>query len=319
MDVRALVYHRNNLPRGTRKRSLLKRVLMNYQLYLFLLPTVAWYIIFCYGPMYGIQIAFKDFNGAFGILGSPWVGLKHFRNFFSSYYITVLLRNTIILSLYSLAASFPFPIILALMLKEVKNDKFRRLVQTTTYAPHFISTVVLVGMIKLMLSPRFGVVNLLLQAVGFEAKNYLAISPYFRHIYVWSGIWQNVGWGSIIYLAALSQVNPEHHEAAMIDGAGRLRRIWHINIPAIIPTMSILLILRAGSVMSVGFEKVFLMQNDLILDRAEVISTYIYRRGLLNANYSFASAVGLFNNVVNFLMLLIVNGITRKLSETTLF
>lgn len=319
MDVRALVYHRNNLPRGTRKRSLSKRVLMNYQLYLFLLPTVAWYIIFCYGPMYGIQIAFKDFNGAFGILGSPWVGLKHFRNFFSSYYITVLLRNTIILSLYSLAASFPFPIILALMLKEVKNDKFRRLVQTTTYAPHFISTVVLVGMIKLMLSPRFGVVNLLLQAVGFEAKNYLAISPYFRHIYVWSGIWQNVGWGSIIYLAALSQVNPEHHEAAMIDGAGRLRRIWHINIPAIIPTMSILLILRAGSVMSVGFEKVFLMQNDLILDRAEVISTYIYRRGLLNANYSFASAVGLFNNVVNFLMLLIVNGITRKLSETTLF
>jgi putative aldouronate transport system permease protein len=319
MDVRALVYHRNNLPRGTRKRSLLKRVLMNYQLYLFLLPTVAWYIIFCYGPMYGIQIAFKDFNGAFGILGSPWVGLKHFRNFFSSYYITVLLRNTIILSLYSLAASFPFPIILALMLKEVKNDKFRRLVQTTTYAPHFISTVVLVGMIKLMLSPRFGVVNQLLQAVGFEAKNYLAISPYFRHIYVWSGIWQNVGWGSIIYLAALSQVNPEHHEAAMIDGAGRLRRIWHINIPAIIPTMSILLILRAGSVMSVGFEKVFLMQNDLILDRAEVISTYIYRRGLLNANYSFASAVGLFNNVVNFLMLLIVNGITRKLSETTLF
>lgn len=319
MDVRALVYHRNNLPRGTRKRSLLKRVLMNYQLYLFLLPTVAWYIIFCYGPMYGIQIAFKDFNGAFGILGSPWVGLKHFRNFFSSYYITVLLRNTIILSLYSLAASFPFPIILALMLKEVKNDKFRRLVQTTTYAPHFISTVVLVGMIKLMLSPRFGVVNQLLQAVGFEAKNYLAISPYFRHIYVWSGIWQNVGWGSMIYLAALSQVNPEHHEAAMIDGAGRLRRIWHINIPAIIPTMSILLILRAGSVMSVGFEKVFLMQNDLILDRAEVISTYIYRRGLLNANYSFASAVGLFNNVVNFLMLLIVNGITRKLSETTLF
>ena len=318
MDVRALVYHRNNLPRGTRKRSLLKRVLMNYQLYLFLLPTVAWYIIFCYGPMYGIQIAFKDFNEAFGILGSPWVGLKHFRNFFSSYYITVLLRNTIILSLYSLAASFPFPIILALMLKEVKNDKFRRLVQTTTMLP-FISTVVLVGMIKLMLSPRFGVVNQLLQAVGFEAKNYLAISPYFRHIYVWSGIWQNVGWGSIIYLAALSQVNPEHHEAAMIDGAGRLRRIWHINIPAIIPTMSILLILRAGSVMSVGFEKVFLMQNDLILDRAEVISTYIYRRGLLNANYSFASAVGLFNNVVNFLMLLIVNGITRKLSETTLF
>lgn len=318
MGTNTLANHRNNYPRIS-KRSLLTRILLNYQLYLFLLPTVVWYAIFCYGPMYGIQIAFKDFNGAFGILGSPWVGLKHFRNFFGSHYIVVLLRNTIILSLYSLAASFPFPIILALMLKEVKSDKFRRLVQTTTYAPHFISTVVLVGMIKLMLSPRFGVVNQLLQAVGFEAKNYLAISSYFRHIYVWSGIWQNVGWGSIIYLAALSQVNPEHHEAAMIDGAGRLRRIWHINIPAIIPTMSILLILRAGSVMSVGFEKVFLMQNDLILDRAEVISTYIYRRGLINANYSFASAVGLFNNVVNFLMLLIVNGITRKLGETSLF
>lgn len=306
-------------PRNTETRSLPKRILMNYQLYLFLLPALVWYAIFCYGPIYGIQIAFKDFNGAFGIRGSPWVGFKHFRNFFNSYYIWVLLRNTVFLSLYSLIAGFPLPIILALMLKEVNSERYRRLIQTISYAPHFISTVVLVGMLKLMLAPSYGVINNLMVAVGLEPKNYMSISAYFRHIYVWSGIWQNLGWNSIIYLATLSLVNPEHHEAAMIDGAGRLRRIWYINIPTIVPTMSIILILNAGSIMSVGFEKVFLMQNDLILDRAEVISTFVYKRGLIHPNFSFASAVGLFNNVVNFLMLLIVNYIARRLSETSLF
>lgn len=300
------------------RRSLKKRVLMNYQMYLFLVPTLVWYAIFLYGPMYGIQIAFKDFNGAFGILGSPWVGFKHFRSFFNSYYIWPLIKNTVFISFYSLAAGFPIPIILALMLKEVNSDRYRKFIQTVTYAPHFISTVVLVGMITLILSPTHGIVNTILKALGFEAKNFMAMSSMFRHIYVWSGIWQNMGWSSIIYLAALSTVDPEQHESAMIDGASRLKRIWYINIPVLVPTMVIILILRAGSIMSVGFEKVLLMQNDLNKDVADVISTYVYDRGLIKQNFSFASAVGLFNNIVNFILLILVNGITRRLGETSL-
>jgi putative aldouronate transport system permease protein len=301
------------------KNSVRKRIRKNYEMYLFLLPAVVWYVLFQYGPMYGVQIAFRDFSGSFGIWGSPWVGFKHFRNFFNSYYFWPLLRNTLFLSLYSLVAGFPIPILLALMLNELKNYKFRKLVQTVTYAPHFISTVVMVGMIIIVLSPRYGVVNMALRALGMEAKYFMTDPGMFRHIYVWSGIWQRAGWGSIIYLAALSAVDPEQHEAAIIDGAGRLQRIWYINIPVLLPTMTILLILNLGSVMNVGFEKVLLMQNDLIMDTADVISTYVYRRGLLRAEFSFASAIGMFNNIVNFTLLIIVNGITRRISETSLF
>jgi len=306
-------------PRLKSRIAVRKRIKKNYEMYLFLLPAVIWYVLFQYGPMYGVQIAFRDFNGSFGIWGSPWVGFKHFRNFFSSYYFWPLLRNTLLLSLYSLVAGFPIPILLALMLNELKNYKYRKLVQTVTYAPHFISTVVMVGMIIIVLSPRYGIVNTAMRALGMETKYFMTDPGMFRHIYVWSGIWQRAGWGSIIYLAALSAVDPEQHEAAIIDGAGRLQRIWYINIPVLLPTMTILLILNLGSVMNVGFEKVLLMQNDLIMDTADVISTYVYRRGLLRAEFSFASAIGMFNNVVNFTLLIIVNGITRKISETSLF
>ena len=300
-------------------KLLLKRILKNYEAYLFLIPTLIFFTVFSYGPLYGVQIAFRNFNGALGIWGSRWVGLRHFANFFDSYYFWTLIRNTVTLSLYSLAAGFPMPIIFALMLNEVKNIKYKRFVQTVTYAPHFISMVVIVGIITIILSPSSGIVNHVIKSMGFEPIYFIAKPSMFRHIYVWSGIWQNVGWGSIIYLAALASVDMEQHEAAVIDGASRLQRIRHINIPAILPTMVILLILQGGTIMSVGFEKVLLMQNDLNMPTSDVISTYVYRRGLINADFSFATAVGLFNSIINFMFLLIFNYVSRKVNETSLF
>lgn len=301
------------------KKSLWQRIIVNYEMYLFLLPAIIYFVIFKYGPLYGLQIAFKDFNGALGIWGSKWVGLKHFKNFFSSYYFWLLLRNTIILSVYSLVAGFPIPIILALMLNEVKNYKYKKFVQTVTYAPHFISTVVLVGTIVIILSPMYGLVNQILVFLGMEPQSFMTNQKLFRHIYVWSGVWQNMGWGSIIYIASLSSVDPQQYEAAIIDGASRLQRIWYINIPVLTPIMTILLILNAGSIMNVSFEKVLLMQNDLIMDVSDVISTYVYRRGLIRAEFSFSAAIGLFNNIANFILLMIVNGVVRKLGENSLF
>ena len=301
------------------KKTLWKRIAVNYEMYFFLLPAIVYYIIFHYGPLYGLQIAFKDFNGALGIWGSKWVGLKHFNNFFSSYYFWLLIKNTLVLSIYSLIAGFPMPIILALMLNEVKSNKYKKFVQTVTYAPHFISTVVLVGTIVIIFSPTYGLVNQMLKLLGMEVQSFMTNPKLFRHIYVWSGVWQSTGWGSIIYIASLSSVDHEQYEAATIDGASRIQRIRYINIPVLIPIMTILLIMNAGSIMNVGFEKVLLMQNDLIMDVADVISTYVYRRGLIRAEFSFSSAIGLFNNVANFILLMIVNGITRKLGETSLF
>lgn len=308
----------NSRTTGT-KNALSKKILKNYELYLFLLPAVIYYLIFAYGPLYGLQIAFKDFNGSLGIWGSRWVGLKHFKNFFDSYYFGLLIKNTLAISIYSILAGFPIPIIIALMLNEVRNAKYKKFIQTVIYAPHFISTVVLVGVVIILLSPTYGLVNIALKGLGFESKSFMTDPNAFRHIYVWSGIWQNAGWNSIIYIAALSSIDTSMYEAATIDGANRLQRIWYINIPSIIPTMLILLILNTGSVMNVGFEKIFLMQNDLNSTTSDVISTYIYRRGLLNADYSFSTVVGLFNNVINFILLITVNAITRKFSETSLF
>lgn len=296
-----------------------KKILKDYELYLFILPAIVWYAIFAYGPLYGLQIAFKDFNGALGIWGSKWVGLKHLESFANSYYFWHLIKNTLLVSFYSLTVGFPIPIILSLMLNEVRQLKYKKFVQTVIYAPHFISIVVLVGMLFIFLSPSQGIVNFALEALGFDAKSFMTDQYAFRHIYVWSGVWQNSGWGTIIYLAALSGVSPDLHESSVIDGANRLQRIWYINIPAIIPTIVIILILNVGSIMNVGFEKTFLMQNDLNLDTSEVIATYIYKRGLINANFSFSAAVGLFNNVINFILLIIVNAISRKLNETSLF
>ena len=291
----------------------------HWELYLFLIPALAWFIIFRYGPMYGLQIAFRNFNGALGIWGSKWVGLKHFEKFFHSYYFWPLLRNTLILSCYQLLAGFPLPILLALMLNEMRVQKYKKVVQTVAYAPHFISMIVLVGTIKIIFGSSTGLAAVLLGKIGLSYSNILVDPGAFRHVYVWSGIWQNVGWSAIVYLASLSAVDPEQHEAAIIDGASRLQRIWYINLPVIIPIMTILLILNSGHIMSIGFEKVLLLQNDLIMDTADVISTYVYRRGLLHSEFSFSSAVGLFNNVANFAILMLVNFICRRISGSSLF
>lgn len=301
------------------RQSLGARMLKNWQLYLMFLPVLAFFLIFHYAPMYGVQIAFKDFSGAKGIMGSPWVGFKHFQRFFNSFNFGEVIWNTLSISLYSLVVGFPVPILLALMLNEVRCKWFKKTVQTVTYAPYFISTVVMVGMITLFLSPSAGIFNQARQALGLETINYMYEPKYFKTIYVITGVWQNAGWGSIIYLSALGGVDPALHEAAMVDGASRLKRIWHINLPAILPTISIMLIMNCGSLMSVGFEKIFLMMNDLNRSSAEVISTYVYKTGLLKSQYSFSAAIGLFNSVINFIMLFTVNTIVKKMDQTSLF
>lgn len=302
-----------------RTRRLYIAAKRHWQLYLLIAPVLVYFLIFHYLPMYGVQIAFKDFIGTKGIWGSPWVGWKHFERFFDSFFFWRLLKNTIGISLYELAVGFPIPIVLALMINEVRSSPFRRFVQTVTYAPHFLSTVVLVGMVVIFLSPTTGIVNQAIEAFGGQPTYFMTEPNWFKSIYVFSGVWQQMGWSSIIYLAALSGIDPQLHEAARVDGASRLRRIWHINLPGIRPTIIILLILNVGSVMGVGFEKVFLMQNSLNMEASDVISTYVYRSGILGSQYSFASAVGLFNSVVNFMLLVMVNRMARRLNQTSLW
>ncbi|CAG7629910.1 putative multiple-sugar transport system permease YteP [Paenibacillus solanacearum] len=298
---------------------LLKSIRKNWELYALFTPVLAYFIVFEYAPMYGVQIAFKDFIATKGIWGSPWVGLKHFQRFFDSFYFWRLIRNTLGIGLYQLVVGFPVPILLALMINEVRSSKFRRFIQTITYAPHFLSTVVVVGMIMMFLSPQGGMINLLIQAFGGQPISFMTEPGWFKSVFVLSGVWQQMGWSSIIYLAALAGVDPQLHEAARVDGAGRLKRIWHINLPHLMPTIVVLLILNVGSILGVGFEKVFLMQNNLNMEASDVISTNVYRSGILGAQYSFSAAVGLFNSVVNFIMLITVNRIARKLSETSLW
>ena len=304
---------------GFRCSKALHRMLQDYQLYLLIAPTVAYFVIFHYLPMYGIQMAFQNFNPIRGFSGSKWVGLANFTKYVNGPYFSKTLVNTLLLSLYSMAASIPLAIIFALMLNAVPGRIFKKIVQTATYAPHFISVVVLVGMLKLFLSPNFGVVNLMLEKLGYERINFMQKSSYFRHLYVWSGIWQGLGWSTIIYLAALSGINPELHEAAIVDGASKVQRIWHIDLPGILPTIVTLLILSAGRVLSVGFEKVYLMQNNVNASTSEVISTYAYKIGIEQARYSFSATVSLFNSVINAAFLLIVNFISKKLTNSSLF
>jgi putative aldouronate transport system permease protein len=291
----------------------------NWDLYLLMFPVVVYFIIFKYAPMYGVQIAFKDFIATKGIWGSPVVGLKHFMRFFRSYHFESLIKNTVGISVYQLLVGFPIPIILALMMNEVKNQKFKKTVQTVTYAPHFLSTVVLVGMMTSMLSPRSGVINKLIKSSGMEPIYFMAEPEWFKSLYVWSGIWQNAGWNSVIYMAALSGIDIQLYEAAIVDGATKRQRMFHVTIPGILPTAITLLILNTGKIMSVGFEKVFLMQNGLNLTSSEVISTYVYKVGLVGAEYSFSTAVGLFNSIINFILLIVVNRISRKTTETSLW
>lgn len=295
-----------------------KNFMKSWQLYLFILPTLTYFIVIHYIPMYGVQIAFKDFYATRGITGSPWAGFDHFERFFNSYYFWRLLKNTLLISFYQLCL-FPLPIIFAISLNELKNGAFKKWTQTLTYAPHFISVVVVVGMIIAFLDPTTGLINNMIKFFGGEPIQFLTSPGWFRHIFVWSGEWQGLGWGAIIYLAALAGVNPELLEAAKVDGATRIQRILYVNIPAIIPTVVVLFILNIGKFMSVGFEKVLLLQNSLNSETSDVIQTFVYDAGLLQGQYSFAAAVGLFDSVINIILLITVNQIARKISDNSLW
>ena len=280
---------------------------------------IIYILIFNYMPLAGLQIAFKDFVATKGIWGSEWVGFKYFQQFFSSPMFWKLLKNTLVISLYQLVFSFPIPIILALILNYTPNQKLKKITQTATYAPHFISTVVLVGMMFVFFDPAAGIGTTILKGFGMNNPQVLTDPASFPHLYVWSAIWQTTGWSSIIYIAALSGVSPELHEAAIADGASKLQRIIYIDIPMLIPTAVILLILNCGNIMNLGFEKVYLMQNPVNMQFSEIISTYVYKRGLKDMQYSFATAVGLFNSVINFALLFSANQLSRKFGETSLW
>ena len=301
-----------------------KRIMARYwQLYLFLLPPAVYTLIFLYYPMTGVQLAFKDFDYALGIWGSPWVGLRQFRKFFSSYMFQRVMTNTLRISFLGLLAGFLLPILFALCLNCVYHPRFKRVAQTITYLPHFISTVVLVGMLKQFFNPHVGIYGIVCTFfTGSTAADLFALASAFDPLYIISGVWQSFGWGSILYLAALSGVSPELYEAATIDGATRFQRVLHVDIPAILPTIIIMLIMNAGSMLNVGFEKIYLMQTDMNLRVSEVISTFVYKRGLGsggNSDYAFSTAVGLFNNVINLILLVTVNRIAARVSETSLW
>lgn len=302
-----------------KKWSLKEDIQKRWQLYLMLLLPLAYIIVFCYIPMGGILIAFEDYSFRKGILGSDWVGLKYFKQFFTNPDMIKLLKNTLVISFYSLIVSFPAPIILALALHIIGGTKFKKFMQSLTYAPYFISTVVMVGIILQCFHLNIGIVNNLLDLVGLDRVDFMGKASYFRHIYVWSGVWQGTGYAAVIYIAALGNVDQSLVEASLIDGANRLQRIKIVEIPALKPIITIQLIMAIGGIMGVGFEKVFLMQNSLNLPVSEIISTYVYKRGLKDMQYSFATAVGLFNSVVNFILLFFANKISQKFGETSLW
>ncbi|MCM3634272.1 ABC transporter permease [Paenibacillus camelliae] len=294
------------------------RISKNWGLYLLLLPAVVLLLLFTYKPMYGVIIAFKDYNPSLGITGSPWAGFKYFEKFFNSYQFEVTLKNTLYISLYSFA-TFPIPIIFALLVNQLRHNMYRRFFQTVTYMPHFISTVVLVGIMMILLSPGNGLIGNIYRLFGAEAPNLMGSSGLFSSLYVWSDVWQQTGWNSIIYLAALSAISPSLYEAAKVDGASRWQMVRMIDLPMLMPTAITLLILRIGGLLGVGFEKVYLMQNNLNISGSEVLSTYVYKIGLLSAQYSFSSAINLFNTIINLILLVTVNQISRKYSENSIW
>ncbi len=291
----------------------------NHALYLYVLPAVLIIFIFHYIPIYGIQIAFRDFRPSKGITGSTWVGLKHFIRFFESYQFGALIQNTLGLSVLSVALAFPFPIVMALMFAQIKSKRLQKISQTITYTPHFISTVVMVAMIIMFLSPNNGIYGHLVRFFGGTPENLMSSASAFRPIYVLTDIWQHSGWDSIIYISAISAIDTQLYDAAMVDGANRWQRIWHIDLPGIRPTIIILLILRMGNIMSVGFEKAFLMQNAMNITTSEIISTYVYKIGLVNTQYSYSAAIDVFNIVINFVLLLSVNAIAKRVSDVGLW
>lgn len=292
--------------------------LLNKYLYLMMVPVLAYYFTFHYAPMYGAIIAFKEYTPIKGILGSPWIGFQNFHDFFTSYYFWRILKNTVLISTYSICFEFPAPIILAILINELTNKKFQRFVQTVTYMPYFISLIVIAGMIK-DFTNNGGLVNTFMTYFGMNDTAMLQKPELFRTIYILSEIWQKIGWESIIYLAALMSIDQEQYEAAKIDGATRLKSIWHITLPGILPTISIMFILRMGNLLNVGFEKIILLYNPSTYDTGDVISSFVYRKGLLEFGWSFSASVGLFNSVINLALLITANKISKRISENSLW
>lgn len=308
------------MKRVTKLRKTFRR---DWQLYVFMLIPLIWVIIFCYAPMFGAQIAFRKYQPRLGIWDSPWVGFYQFKKFFNSYQFSRVMMNTVVISLYTILCSFPLPIIFALVLNSTRSRKFRTVTQTIVTMPHFISVVVLVGILLQIFNSRTGVYGTLMESItGAYPEDLFSKPANFRHMYVWSGVWQQFGWNSIVYIAALAAVSPELHEAAQIDGASRFQRMLHVDFPAILPTITIMLILRMGSVMTIGFEKVYLMQNSLNLTASEIISTYVYKVGLSSAgttDLSYSTAIGLFNSAINLVLISVTNFIARKLGGNGLW
>lgn len=301
------------------KRSLVATLNHNKYYMLMVLPSLALIIVFGYVPMYGVLIAFQDYNIGQGFLDGPWVGFKHFINFFQSMYFGRTFKNTILLGIYNILWSFPFPIIFALFINELRGKRIKKVIQTTSYFPHFISTVVVVGIMKQMLDPNMGMVNALIQLLGGDPINFFSESGWFRTLYVGSGVWQGFGWGSIIYLSALTSIDPTLYESADIDGANQVQKMLRITLPQLVPTMVIILILGIGQMMSVSFEKVLLMYNPLIYEVSDVIQTYVYRKGIVEMNFSSSAAIGLFSSVINVLFLVTANRISKKFTEISLW
>lgn len=301
------------------KKSLAKRIMAHWQLYILMLPALVFIILFRYKPMYGIIIAFKDFSLKKGIMGSPWVGFDNFERLFKTYTFPIALRNTLVISFTSMIVNFPLPIIVALAVNEIKNTKAKKLIQTVSYAPHFISTVVMCGMVILFLSPSQGMINHFIEFLGGERISFMQESHLFKWVFALSGAWQGAGWGAIIYFSALAAVDKTHLEAAEIDGASRFQQVLYINLPTIVPVIAIQLILRCGSLVSVGYEKALLLQNSANISASEVLSTYVYKMGLQNFDYSFSTAANIFNSICNIIILLVVNKISAKVTETSLF
>ena len=303
-----------------RASRLWRAIAKNWGLYLLIAPSFILLLFFTYFPMYGVQIAFKDYNLMAGITRSPWADpwYKYFQRFFNSYQSELVIKNTLLLGLYSIAAGYPIPILLGLLINQMRPGKFRRVYQTVTYIPHFISTVVLVGMLNIMLSPSSGLIGAIYKLFGAQAPNLLASPRLFPSLYVWSDVWQNAGWDAIVYLAALASVDPNLYEAATVDGAGKRQKMLYIDLPMLLPMSCVMLILRGGGIMNVSFEKAYLMQNDLNLSVSEMISTYVYKLGIINSQYSLSAAVNLFNTLVNLALLLLVNQITRRLGDTSI-
>ena len=320
-----MVIHKNTMAISRRGAStakwekFVKYFKKNYDLFLMILPAILVILIFNYLPMYGIQLAFREFRPEKGLTGGEWVGLKYINKFFTSFQFKNLIVNTLSISLASILIGFPIPIVLAILFHQIKNEKLKKIMQTTVYIPHFISTVVMVGMLNVFLAPNTGIVGHFLRSIGLKPVNFMGMPEYFVLVYVLSDVWQHAGWNSIIYIAALSSIDTQLYDAAMIDGANKWQVIWYIEIPGIIPTIIILLVLSMGRILSVGFEKAFLMQNSLNLKASEVISTYVYKIGITSHQYSYSTAIGLFNTVVNFIFLTSMNYLAKKFTDTSLW